>query len=216
MIKSRTLAAVLCLLAGIGMVLLINRREYTQQIRTQNTLHIPDSIKLHDADIICRLGRAWYSTTFKDLGSKSKLYSHAGLIVHTSRGVMVYHTEDFSPANHKGVCLEPLDSFVEQSAAVGIYRIENLSTEAGKKILQFTRRAYQRCIPFDYDFDYQSNDKLYCTEFVVKALMATPEISTITPSLVMGRKAYTIDHILSVPHLTLLWYGSTNKKDQIP
>ncbi|GAD04874.1 YiiX/YebB-like N1pC/P60 family cysteine hydrolase [Porphyromonas crevioricanis] len=170
---------------------------------------IPDSLELRTGDLVFRLGRAWYSKLFRDWASESHLYSHVGVIgIDSSGRSFVYHCEDYASAGHYGACREPLDSFMMASANVGIYRLDSLSTKDRERILA-QAKDYLACKkPFDYNFDSDSDETLYCTEFVARCLLNS-SIDTIARSASwQGHKTYGVDDLLNLPGCRLLWFAS--------
>ncbi|MDY6121832.1 MAG: YiiX/YebB-like N1pC/P60 family cysteine hydrolase [Porphyromonas sp.] len=176
-------------------------------------LSLPDSLWLRNGDLIFRMGEAWFSHYFRDIASDEKQYSHVGLIEIDYNGkTLVYHCEDYAAAGHQGVCVEPIDSFMMTSSAVGIYRFHNLSEGDCGRIVQRAKNYLRQRVPFDYKFDSESDEQLYCTEFVVNCLREAPVIGQIGQRLsFFGRKVYGLDDLYRLPFCTPVWLSASKK-----
>lgn len=160
-----------------------------------------DDKLLEDGDLICRLGKTWYSNLFRRKASSEKKYSHMGIVLYAGTdSCSVLHVENGD--DHKGVVVEPLSSFLSHSCRVGVYRLQLPDTT----ISRFEEEAvmyYHRQTPFDLAFDSFSDDKLYCTELVAVCLQKADPLLDIQPTLmVAGKKVYSLDDLFSLPFVS--------------
>jgi uncharacterized protein YycO len=120
---------------------------------------------LNDGDIICRLGDRIWSILFKDLSPNDKRFSHSGIIRIRDDVVSVIHTEGSGVEERDGVNEIPLRDFLQVAQSVGIYRLLDIE---GEKISDTALEYIGR--PFDWQFDMEDDNELYCTELVYVVL----------------------------------------------
>ena len=149
-------------------------KEYsTNRMKNPENLKAVDSgiTMLHNGDLVLRTGADVISYMLSQLNQVNKKYSHCGIVIIEHGYPFVYHSiggEDnpneklrrdsasffFSPANNMGF---------------GIARFDADSVHINK-LKQVVSRLYKEGPRFDMDFNLQSNDRLYCAEFVYKAV----------------------------------------------
>ena len=157
---------------------------------------------LKSGDIVLRTGNGAISQMLAQMNQKDKSYSHCGIVIIEQGYPFVYHAiggEDnpderlrrdsanrfFSPLNNDGI-------------AIVSYDMDDAATEALKKtVLQY----YKARPKFDMKFDLATDDALYCSEFVYKALnKATNNATFITPTHAMGHTFVGIDDLFMNGH----------------
>jgi hypothetical protein len=127
---------------------------------------------LKDGDIICRLGDRLWSYYFKDISSVDKRFSHLGIIRINDDKITVIHAEGRAVEGKDFVNEVDLDEFLAIAKAIGIYRIKNHDG----KIISSTAMEYLG-YPFDWKFDLEDENKIYCTELLYVILKkVVPEI----------------------------------------
>ena len=85
--------------------------------------------------------------------------------------VFVYHALGGSYNPSQRLMRQPLDSFCNpaENNAIGIYRYP-LQEAQREKLQQVVGDYYRAGIRFDMFFNFRSDDKMYCAEFVFKSL----------------------------------------------
>lgn len=153
---------------------------------------------IQTGDLILRRGKDQVSDFFARLNTRNQKYSHCGLAVQTDSGLFVYHI--LATVNHlEGQILsEPIHSFIRPKINAGwaIIRYDFDSTKKAKlvaKIQDYTRQK----ITFDQQFDLQSDDKMYCSEMLYKALLFASKDSLRLPITIAssGKKYIAIDNL---------------------
>lgn len=133
--------------------------------------HIIDSItgSIRTGDLIARTGNDFTSYCLRQFCQTDDTYSHCGIASIENDSVFVYHAlgGDFNP--HQKILREPLALFAAPLAnhGFGVFRfsIDDLQQQ---KLLLETKTAYRRGIPFDMDFDLETDEQMYCSEFTAK------------------------------------------------
>ena len=135
-----------------------------------------DSIKLNSkpGDLIVRLNDDIMSEIIRQIAVNDKSFSHAGIVVIKNNKKLVCHivpNDLFVGADT--VKYEPLDSFIDPKTnlSCGWYRY-NISPEETNKLIAALDNFHQKKVYFDKRFDLNTNDSLYCSEMLAKALQA--------------------------------------------
>jgi hypothetical protein len=127
---------------------------------------------LKDGDIICRLGDRLWSYYFKDISTIDKRFSHLGIVRINDHKITVIHAEGRAVEGKDFVNEVDLDDFLKIAKALGIYRIKDhdggLISSAAMEYIGY---------PFDWKFDLEDENKIYCTELLYVILKKiAPEI----------------------------------------
>ncbi len=124
--------------------------------------------------LITRLGADITSEIFRQLNNTNQQYSHCGIISIEADTVFVYHAigGEFNP-NQK-IKREPLYSFLyaNENKAVGIFK-PSLNTKQLNIAMGFAIKHYTIGTMFDMQFDYTTDNKMYCAEFIAKDYEST-------------------------------------------
>ena len=123
---------------------------------------------LRTGDLVFCVGHSAQSSAVRLLSSSSNDgYSHVGFIVKTSdkTGVMCHMSAD-----DKCITQESLDSYVQKSnvTKLSFYRLPS-SVDTVQLRYVFDSMMLIN-VPFDAGFNFSTDNKLYCTEFIIKVL----------------------------------------------
>lgn len=131
-------------------------------------------LKLKEGDIIFRLGTDITSYLFATLNDKDKRFSHCGIVNFEDNQWYVYHAIGGELNPDETLRREPLEWFAapDKCKSIGLF-VTNLSLEERKYMLGIVKGWHQMKLTFDMQFDLATNDKMYCTEMVAKALIVT-------------------------------------------
>jgi uncharacterized protein YycO len=134
------------------------------------------AVNAQEGDIICRLGDRTWSLYFKGFSQKDKRFSHLGIIHRHDDGITVINAEGLAWEGKNYVSESTLHEFINPARIIGLYRLDGVE---GKMISEEALKMIGR--PFDWDFNLNDSDKLYCTELLYAALKeAAPEIKLMT------------------------------------
>ncbi|GHU83865.1 hypothetical protein FACS189468_9360 [Spirochaetia bacterium] len=165
--------AALCLVlvaAGI-FVLIVSRRKETAYFDAADIAPL-----LQDGDVLCRLGDRIWSRYFREVSPHDKRFSHLGIVRETGGTVTVINAEGLAIEGKDYVNEVTLQDFLDSATEIGVYRLRDGEGKAlAEAALEFKGR------PFDWDFDLESEDRLYCTELLYAVLKrVAPEVSLAT------------------------------------
>jgi Permuted papain-like amidase enzyme, YaeF/YiiX, C92 family len=162
---------------------------------------------LHSGDIVLRMGLGADSKLLSGLNSRDQSFSHCGIVFVENGYPFVYHAiggEDnpderlrrdsawffFSPQNNSDI-------------AVTQFSFDSSQVSALQQVVYDIYKARPR---FDMKFDLATDDKLYCSEFVYKAVnKAMKDTTYIEPTLLFGRRFVGIDDIFMNEHANIVW-----------
>jgi hypothetical protein len=161
---------------------------------------------LKTGDLVVRTGIEVSSYMLSQMNLYNKTYSHSGLVVIEHGYPFVYHSiggEDnpnaclrrdsakffFSPANNFGF---------------GFARYD-IKDSAKQKLVQTIYRFYREKRKFDMNFDLKTDDRLYCAEFVYKAILqATGDNNYIKTVSAFGYTYVGVDNLFMNPHCRMI------------
>lgn len=185
-----------------------NSKRYRQRVNNPYNKRETDSCiqLLQTGDLVLRRGDDMTSYMLSKLNLRDKTWSHCGLVVIENDEPYVYHSiggEDnpdekmkretaaqwFSPANNH---------------SFAVYRYDMDDTTI-LKLTQQIHSYYNSGIMFDMDFDLNTDDRLYCSEMIYKAISkATADSTYIAIQHSYGRDIIGIDNLFLNPHAALV------------
>jgi hypothetical protein len=126
---------------------------------------------LKDGDLVLRNGQELSSQLIRSFSKKDKTYSHAGVVFFENGYPMVYHVLVTEENPDRGFRKDSFFVFCNPRTnfGFGIYRYDFDSTEL-INYQNVLMNWYKKGVQFDPDFDYQTDDKMYCSEMISKAL----------------------------------------------
>jgi len=161
---------------------------------------------LRSGYIVLRTGMGADSYLLAQMNRKDKTYSHCGIVMVENGYPFVYHSiggEDnpderlrrdsakffFSPLHNSGLAIVRYD----------------LSDEKVNELRQVVRDYYLLRPKFDMKFDLKTDDKLYCAEFVYKAMNKVMHEEYIGTTSVLGCTFVGIDDLFVNAHAHFIW-----------
>ena len=126
-------------------------------------------VELLDGDIVFRRGVDAIGRMVLGYGDRAR-FSHVGMVVRVAGESLVVHALPETPRDEGGVRVDRLGDFSspQRAAAVGYYRPGRLTPVQRREIHRFLLEHVGT--PFDLRFEYSTDDSMYCTELVLKAL----------------------------------------------
>jgi hypothetical protein len=127
--------------------------------------------RLKEGDLVVRMNRDPSSRFIKYFNHKDKNYSHAGIVLFEHGYPYVYHIINGEENPDQKLRMDSLRNFCSprKNVAYGIYRYDMSDSEIGKlKVL--VHEWYTKGVLFDSLFSLQSDDRMYCSELISKAV----------------------------------------------
>lgn len=127
---------------------------------------------IQPGDLLLRAGTSYASENIRELSQTDKSYSHVGIAVEEKGALKVCSIEpvdDTSPTD--SIRYEAIEKFLNpaHNSAFAVYRY-NLSISERSELLSRIETYYKKGIVFDPVFIYDTNEQMYCSEMISKAL----------------------------------------------
>lgn len=121
--------------------------------------------------IILRTGNDFTSESLRLLSLKDKTYSHCGIASIENDSIFVYHALGGEWNPDEKLRRDPLELFCNpiENRGIGIFTFD-LSKEQQHNLDSVVKAWYKKRLMFDMKFDLATNDRMYCAEFVSKAI----------------------------------------------
>ena len=162
---------------------------------------------LKSGQIVLRMGLGADSRLLAQMNRKNKSYSHCGIVMVENGYPFVYHSIGGENNPDERLRRDSAKFFFSPAyntaIAVVRYDLDSIKiNELGKVV-----REYYKLRPkFDMKFDLRTDDKLYCSEFVFKAVnKATHDTTFIGTTSVAGLRFVGTDNLFVNPHAHIVW-----------
>ncbi len=148
-----------------------NKPEEEVQSNTASMMIATGEHELREGDLVLRLSVDPASQFIRLFNRKDKRYSHAGIVLMHSGYPYIYHilTGDENPDGK--IRKDSLSKFAAAGKNFGfaIYRYEMTKKEI-TNVKSIIKNWIKRGVTFDMAFDLRTNDRMYCSEMIMKAL----------------------------------------------
>lgn len=162
-----------------------------------NLAQVDSSVRqLKSGDIVVRRGDDMTSYMLSRLNTTDKNFSHCGVVAVEDGVPYVYHCiggED-----------NPDEKMKREKASIWFSPANNLSYAAYRyavsdstvgKLLNTVKKFYSDKRMFDMDFSLATDDRMYCSEMVYKAMLSSGTEYVILPTEKFGKKYIGIDDL---------------------
>jgi hypothetical protein len=126
---------------------------------------------LKEGDLIVRLSRDPASQFIKNFNQHDKSFSHSGIVLYEDGYPYVYHIINGEENPGNKLRRDSLSWFCDprKNMAYGIFRYD-MNADEIKKMKDCIHKWYAQGIQFDFAFNLVSDDSMYCSEMISKAL----------------------------------------------
>lgn len=126
---------------------------------------------LKDGDLVVRTGNDFVSSVLRRFSQTDKTYSHCGLARVENGRLWVYHAIGGEDNPKATLRKESFASFCnpKYNLGFGIFRY-TLTKKEKLQLDSLSRLYFRKKIPFDMQFDLNTDSSFYCAEFVYKIL----------------------------------------------
>lgn len=127
---------------------------------------------VRDGDLVLRSGSDAISSLFKKVNTRDKSYSHAGIVFIENGCPIVYNLIGNADDPKALIRRDSLSRFIGpyDNTGYGVYRYKLSKNQVGK-LHDLCVRYFKEKRRFDPHFDLETDNALYCTEFVYKAMI---------------------------------------------
>ncbi len=177
----------------------IQPEKKAEDISEKKAIRQVDSCKtfLKNGSIVLRRGNDVISEIFSQLNKTNQSFSHCGIAFNENNVWYVYHSIGGEDNPDERMRKDTYENFVisSQNNGFGICDL-SLKDKQVASLHSIVDSLYTKKVPFDMQFDLQSNDRLYCAEMVYKAIQkATNNDAFFTVTLHNGFKFVSTDNI---------------------
>jgi hypothetical protein len=127
--------------------------------------------KLEEGDLVVRLNEDPASRYIKNFNRYDKRYSHAGIVLFENGYPYIFHIVNGEENPGERLRKDSLKQFCSPrfNKAFGIFRY-NMKPDEIRRLKDLIHCWYVKGIQFDAAFDLTTDDRMYCSEMVSKAL----------------------------------------------
>lgn len=171
-------------------------------VREQNVVAALDSISQYKkivktGDLIVRTGVDFTSETMRLLSTKDKTYSHCGIASIEHDSLFVYHSIGGEWNPDQKLRRDPFIFFCNpyESKGFGIFRYK-INHKENINLINVVHKLYDKKIMFDMHFDLATDDRMYCSEFVYKAIEQATNNKIVLPTTTINNiKFIALDNL---------------------
>lgn len=148
-------------------------------------------------DIVFRNGIDEVSQAARMLSRRDPSYSHCGIVIREGDTAYVYHSIGGTENPSGRLKRQPLVEFFDTMAysAFAIYRLKT-KEDILPMVSQVVHRHFRNGLRFDAFFNLQSDDVMYCSEFVAKSMNEAFEMAGMKVKfMAFDKTGVTIDDI---------------------
>ncbi|HMT73515.1 MAG TPA: YiiX/YebB-like N1pC/P60 family cysteine hydrolase [Chitinophagaceae bacterium] len=126
---------------------------------------------VQSGDLIFRNGNDEVSRAARSFNRKDTSYSHCGIIFIENDSPFVYHALGGTYNPSQKLMRQPIEAFADpaENNSIGIYRY-HLTGKEMIKLAEVVHDYHRSGLKFDLFFNFQSDNVMYCSEFVFKSL----------------------------------------------
>ncbi len=191
-------------LSGLATNGLLPKPNKSNSVNAENLMHNDSCIRLlRNGDLVLRTGNDDISNVFRHLNTHDQTYSHAGIVMIEQGYPFVYHCIGGADNPNERLRRDSLPTFISPKHnlgwAIARYNFDTIQLLALHRIVT---DFYVQKIRFDNDFDLNSDDKFYCSEFVYKSINKTVADTNYIPlSIHNGKRFVGVDNLFENKHV---------------
>ena len=161
---------------------------------------------LRSGYVVLRMGLGADSKLLAGFNRHNKSYSHCGIVMVENGYPYVYHSIGGEDNPDERLRRDSAWFFFSPvyNSAIAVLKYD-MDAAAVRRLDSVVRCWYRRKPLFDMKFDLATDDKLYCSEFVYKAICAAAEDSAYLPISFLGSKRYVaVDNLFLNSHAAFI------------
>lgn len=162
---------------------------------------------LSDGMVVLRMGLGADSYMLSQMNKRDKRYSHCGIVIREHGYPFIYHCLGGETNPNERMRRDSASRFLspERNTRIAVvsYAMDSIHAQEVKRIV---REYYSRHVLFDMNFDLATDDRIYCSELVYKALCRASGDSTYIPvTTAIGHTYAGIDDLYLNKHVNTFW-----------
>jgi hypothetical protein len=132
-------------------------------------LRIQKNVKT--GDLVTRTGNDFTSESLRSLNQRNQVYSHCGIASIEQDSVFVYHSLGGEWNPDQKIRRDPFLYFADpyNNRGIGVFHFQAADSIL-RNIQQTARRFFLDGVMFDMSFDLETDNRMYCAEFVYKSI----------------------------------------------
>jgi hypothetical protein len=148
---------------------------------------------------------------FCKMNKTNKTFSHCGMYLIVNDTPYIYHSIGGEDNPDAKIRRESLTSFLNPAFnnTIGVYRFNFNNTQI-KDITKYITQWYNEQRTFDMSFDLKTDNKLYCVEYISKAIEKGLQDSSYIPkSFIESKKFYYVapDNLLLHKNIQKVYFA---------
>lgn len=166
-----------------------------------------DESKLQDGDLVLRHAKGFVSDAILPFSTNDPKYSHSGVVKKIKGKTYVLHASGGEENMSNTMKRDPIALYCHPDAIFkfGVYRLD-LDSAQRTVFVEQMERYYREGMEFDFDFDMNTDEKMYCSEMIYKSLLvATNDKNYIPLSRVIEKPYVAIDNLYQNDHCNLIF-----------
>lgn len=179
----------------------------TRETNPWNARMIDSSVHLlQNGDLVLRTGADATSYMLRQMNLTNKTYSHCGIVMIENGYPFVYHSIGGEDNPDEKLRRDSASFFFSpvSNERLGIARLDLSGSQIGL-LHDIVQRYYKMAVPFDMDFDLATNDRLYCAEFVYKAIReATADTGYFSQTKLLAKTYVGVDNLYDRRHAKII------------
>ncbi len=161
---------------------------------------------LHPGYLVLRTGNDATSDMIRHMSRENTTYSHAGIVVIEHGYPFIYHCIGGENNWNNALRKDSFSRFVSPKNNLGFAIVKyDLDAVQVNKVLAMIKDYTAKHPGFDLDFDLRTDDKLYCSEMIYKALIkATGDTGYIATTKLKDLEYIAIDNLFMNKHASVV------------
>ena len=186
----------------------ISHTQKDSNLRHNNCAIDTATALLKTGDVVLRMGLGTDSHLLSLLNQTDKSYSHCGIVIMERGYAYVYHSIGGEDNPDARLRRDPVAYFYSaaRNSAIAIVRYD-MDDSGINRLVNVVYNNYRIRPRFDLKFDLKTDEELYCSEFVYKALLRAARDTAYLPTSHLAAGDYVaIDNLFINKHARLIWH----------
>ncbi|MFI3221366.1 MAG: YiiX/YebB-like N1pC/P60 family cysteine hydrolase [Methylococcales bacterium] len=152
------------------------------------------------ADLIFRHSNEFWGDMAAKMSRTDSQFSHVGIVIVENGVVKIIHADGNPLQGSPRLVKQLLTEWLDGVEDFGLFRL-NMTDQTRERVIEEAKRLFDAGVPFDTKFNLNTDDELYCTEFVAKVIyraqLSSKEIPIVfaTERFIDGRQYIPLDAI---------------------